>query len=848
MAEPQASPTGRAIRLRGVSVHNLKAIDLDLPLGRLIVITGVSGAGKSSLAFDTLHAEGQRRYVETFSPFARQFLERPARPPSDLIDGVPPALGLEAAQRGGSPRSTLSTMTQIHALLALWFARDGKVVCRGCGRAVEPASPQALAQAIDALPADTAYEIAFPVDLKGESDLAAIAQNLVAQGFTRARLGARLVRLDEPGFAVSTPGVFHVVIDRLTRGGDPGPRRRDSIETAFAHGFGRCRITSNGYEHTFTRGWRCGTCGAAHVAPAPALFRYASPLGACSVCEGLGSVRSASSDAVGSVRRKSVDSVCPACSGARLRPEALAVRLDGQSIATLSSMTVGELARWAGAKASPSEIDLPRRIERGLGLLIELGLGAVALDRPGSSLTRSELKRARLARLLASGPVGALYVIDEPTASLHPAQIASVVGALRRLRDRGNTVLVVEHEPQVIEAADHLVDLGPGAGVEGGRVVYSGPVAGLRAAADSATRAALYDRSPRPLRTRRATTGKALVLRGARGRVLKSIDVSFPLGVLCAIAGVNGSGKSTLVEHTLYQALQAQLGRLAHPLPHDDLIAPAGVERAIFLGHRSLARLGRSNPATHVKAFDEIRKAFAATHDARVRKYDAGRFSFNIDGGRCGVCQGEGTQTVDMRFLPDVVVPCPECHGARYRREILEIKYRGRDIAQVLDMTAREAFGFFRNRPRIQSRLRGLLELGLDYLRLGQPLSTLSTGEIERLRLSSLLARSLTLLARAQTAHAVVILDEPTLGLHPHDKVKLFDALQALVDRGHSLFVVTHDPSLLGEADWIIELGPGSGAEGGRVVCDGTPEQLAAASTPTGRALAKILETWPASE
>lgn len=822
MAPLPAQVSERMIRLRGGSVHNLKGIDLDLPLARLIVITGVSGSGKTSLAFDTLHAEGQRRYIETFSPFARQFLERLEKPASDLIDGVPPALGLAASPRGGSPRSTLSTITQVHGLLALWFAREGSVVCRGCGRAVEPVSPTAIAGALDAIPTETPYEIAFPVDLRGDSDVQAIVRSLVAKGFTRARSQGLLIRLDEPGLAIPTPGVIHVVVDRLTRGRDPAPRRDDSIETALTHGFGRCQILSDGIDQTFTRGWRCGGCGFEHLAPTPALFRYGSALGACRACEGLG---------------RALDQVCPACQGARLRPEALAVKIDGRDIAAASALPVREAALWAGS--SPG--DLPRQIERRLGLLMELGLGDVALDRPAAGLTRSELKRARLARLLTSGPVGALYVLDEPTAGLHPAQIGAVVEALKRLRDQGNTVLVVEHEPRVIEAADHLVDLGPGAGDQGGRVLYSGPVAGLAAVAESATRAALFDRSPDPPRARRAITGKALVLRGARGRGLPSLDIAFPLGVLCAIAGVNGSGKSALVEHTLYPALLGKLGRPSVPLPYDELLAPATIDRAIFLGHRPLMRLGRSNPATHVKAFDEIRKAFAATHEARLRKYDAGRFSFNIDGGRCGVCQGEGTQTVDMRFLPDIVVPCPECHGARYRREILEVKYRGRDIAQVLAMTLREAFGFFRNRPRVQSRLRGLLDLGLDYLRLGQPLATLSSGELERLRLASVLARSLTLLARAQTTQAVVILDEPTLGLHPHDKVKVFEALHALVDRGHSLFVITHDPALLCEADWIIELGPGSSAEGGRVVCEGTPEQVAAAGTLTGQEMSRTL-------
>ncbi len=819
MARPSAPVSERVIRLRGASVHNLRAIDLDLPLSRLIVITGVSGAGKTSLALDTLRAEGQRRYIETFSPFARQFLDRLEKPPSDLIDGVPPAIGLAASSRGGSPRSTLSTIAQIHGLLALWFAREGSVVCRGCGRVVEPASPTAFARALEAIPAEASYEIAFPVDLLADSDPQAIARDLVAKGFARARSQGRLIRLDEPDFAVATPGVLDVVVDRLTRGRDPAPRRTDSIETAFTHGHGRCKILSEGHDQTFTRGWRCGCRGLDHLPPSPALFRYSSALGACRACEGLG---------------RSRDQVCPACQGTRLRPEALEVKLGGHDIATASALSVREAALWAGAEST----ELPRQIEHGLRFLIELGLGEVALDRPSASLTRSELKRARLARLLTSGPVGALYVLDEPTAGLHPARIGAVVESLRSLRDRGNTVLVVEHERQVIEAADHLVDLGPGAGDQGGRVLYSGPVAGLAAVAESPTRAALLDQSPFAPRSRRKPTGNDLRLRGARGRGLRSLDVAFPLGVLCAIAGVNGSGKSALVEHTLYPALVRKLGRPSDPLPHDELIVPSGIDRAIFLGHRPLTRLGRSNPATHVKAFDEIRQAFAATHEARLRKYDAGRFSFNIDGGRCGVCQGEGTQTVDMRFLPDVVVPCPECHGARYRREILEIKYRGRDIAQVLDMTLREAFGFFRNRPRVQSRLRGLLDLGLDYLRLGQPLATLSSGELERLRLSSVLARSLTLLARAQTTQAVVILDEPTLGLHPHDKVKVFEALHALVDRGHSLFAITHDPALLHEADWIIELGPGAGAEGGRLVCEGTPEQLAAAGTATGKSLA----------
>ena len=931
MPTPLTGQTPRSITLRGVRTHNLKGVDLDLPLKRLIVVTGASGAGKSSLALDTLYAEGQRRYVETFSPYTRQFLARLDKPPADLIAGIPPAIAVGQHRSRQSPRSTVGTITEIHFTLGLLFTRAGVVLCRRCGQLVSPASPAAVSHAIETWPVGTRYEIGFPLDVAAGTDRAALLASLRAQGFTRFRVNGQTVVLDGPDPHFPDDAVVEGVVDRLVRGSDPAERRADSIETAFDAGLGRCRIMALGESQTYVRGWRCSRCGTDHIEPQPSLFRYNSPLGACPLCEGFGrtmeldlvrivpdpslSIRAGAlapwadppfrhfldellkaapeleipvdipfeSLAAAQVERliegvpgkdfvglksffrglegrthrlrnrvflgrfRRLD-VCPACHGARLRPEALAVKIEGHDLAQLSAMTIRDLQaffrgpEFLGRRAASGSV--LGQIEHRLGYLSNIGLGYLTLDRPAQNLADGELTRVILTKNTAAGLVNTLYILDEPTAGLHPHDVGPLIAILHGLRDQGNTLVVVEHDHDLIRSADHVVDLGPGAGSAGGEVLYSGSVAGLALAQRSATGDYLSGRKqvPRPAK-HRAGSRKSVTVKGARGNNLKSIDVTFPLGVLCVVTGVSGSGKSTLVRETLYPALWQRItGEPTISAPYDELEVNGDIAQVVFLDQSPLARSARSNPATHLKAFDEIRRTFAATHEAKVRNYDAGRFSFNVEGGRCNTCQGNGFLTIDMQFLPDVLIRCPDCQGARYRPEVLEVTYRGKNIAEVLDLTAREALSFFRNRPKVQSRLRSMLELGLDYLRLGQPLSTLSGGEAQRLKLASFLARSLTALKRpGAPPHTIFLLNEPAAGLHPVDVAKLIEVLGSLVERGHSMIVIEHSPEVMVSADWIIDLGPGGGDSGGRVTAEGAPEDVAKSQSPTGQVLARAL-------
>ncbi|WP_250847040.1 excinuclease ABC subunit UvrA [Aquisphaera insulae] len=940
---PSPAPSGRVIRLRRVRTHNLKGIDLDLPAGALIVVTGVSGAGKSSLAFDTLYAEGQRRYVETFSAYARQFLEPLEKPDAERIENIPPAVAVAGRESLPSPRSTVGTIAEVHEHLALLFARIGAVRCLNCGRPVSPATPAGVADAIDELPEGTRYEIAFPVEILATSDPAAIARSLVEDGLTRARLAGRLLDLTaerpEPPAAGAPAVALDVIVDRLQRGKDAPGRRLDSIETAFARGLGRCRIlpvdSASGDALTFVRGWRCAACGTDHVEPRPELFRYTSSLGACRRCEGLGEVtetdlgrvvpdprkslrQGAIAPWAGAAHRANLEqliaaaprlglpldvpfedlslaqiatildgdsaagfpglraffarlekasgkpsiraflgrwtsrSPCPDCRGARLRPEALAVKVEGLSIAELSALSVRDararIEGWHELEANEIAGRILRQVRTRLEYLGEIGLDYLTLDRSARSLSGGELRRASMTRTLGTGLVNTLYVLDEPTIGLHPHEVGRLVAVLRRLRDAGNTLVAVEHEHSVIRASDHVIDLGPGAGEAGGNLLYEGPLGPFEAAAGSVTSDFLFGRKRVEVPAKRRSPSDAkgfLVLDGARGNNLKDLRVSFPLGVFCVVTGVSGAGKSTLVEQTLYPALRARLHRESLPAePYDGLEVRAArpPEEAVLLDQSPIGRSGRSNPVTYLKAFDEIRRTFAATHEAKLRNYGAGMFSFNVEGGRCGTCKGDGYLAIDMQFLPDVLMRCPDCRGTRYRPEVLEIAYRGRNIAEVLDLTAREAFLFFRHRRKIQAKLRPLLDLGLDYLKLGQPAATLSGGEAQRLKLAGFLGGSKAALNRAANiAPAIYLLDEPTAGLHPFDMLKLIDALNALVDLGHSVIVIEHSPEFMACADWIIDLGPGAGEEGGRVVAEGTPEGVSRSGSPTGEILAGTL-------
>ena len=928
----------RSIRLRGVRVHNLKGIDLDLPLDRLVVLTGVSGSGKSSLAFDTLYAEGQRRYIETFSAYTRQFLEKLDKPDADRIDGIPPAIAVGQRVARRSSRSTVGTLTEIHDYLGLLYAKLGQVICLDCGAVVEPASPATVARAIDELPERTRYQIAFPLDVRPESDRAALAAGLREDGFLRVKIGAETLSLEAEDAALALPwpesGAVDVVVDRLVRGTESPERRLDSIETAFAKGLSRCRVLTDAGDWTFYDGWRCARCGRDHAAPDPRLFRYNNPLGACPTCEGFGRVIDLDLERIVPVpsktlregaiapwttpayqgqqhelleraealgiptdvpfRRLTAKQVativegapghgfaglrgffrwlekksykmhirvflsrwrsykpCPDCQGARLRPEALAVKVGGLDIAALSALKIGAarvfLKDLGGTVvASPVARRILEQVLGRLDYLARIGLDYLTLDRQARTLSGGEARRVALTTALGSGLVNTLYVLDEPSVGLHPRDVDRLIAIVRDLRDAGNTVVVVEHDLAMMRAADQLVDIGPAAGEGGGHLLYAGPPEGVALVSGSVTGEFLSGRRkvavPEPERRRSAHVSQ-LKLTGARGHNLKNLDVAFPLGVLCVVTGVSGSGKSTLVEETLHPALQRRLGNPALPAaPYTELVGTGEIDEVVLVDQTPIGRSARSNPVTYLKAFDEIRKTFAATHEARLRNYGAGQFSFNVEGGRCNACEGNGFLTIDMQFLADVMMRCPECRGTRYRPETLEITYRGRNIAEVLDLTARQAFVFFRHRPKVQARLRPLLDVGLDYLRLGQPASTLSGGEAQRLKLASYLATSPTAMTRsAGRSRTLFLLDEPTTGLHPADTLKLLDALTSLLVQGHSLIVVEHSPEIMACADWIIDLGPGAGDEGGQIVGQGTPEEIARLDTPTGRVLKTVL-------
>ena len=920
------------IRLRGLRTHNLKAIDLDLPLNQMIVVTGVSGSGKSSLAFDTIYAEGQRRYVETFSPHTRKFLEKLDKPDADRIGGIPPAVGIGQVNGRHFGSESIGTISETHDALAHLYARVGQIICRNCGQIVLSSTPETVSKSIDALPEGSRYEITFPLDIRPETDLNSLLQLLQSQGFSRVVVEGQVVRVDDTACIETLHGreMLDVIVDRLVRGKDSIGRRIDSIEAAFTNGLGRCRILYNGSFSTYSRGCRCSRCGTVHCEPEPSLFRFNGGLGTCPLCEGLGLTAELDLTRIVPDRSKSIREgavapwatlgyrghleslladaeslairvdtafdqlteaeiqrlidgapgtlysgikgffrgldrksyklsvrlflcrwrrfqICPACYGTRLRPEALAVRIAGCNIAEVSSMTIREARNFLRELMTVRDEPVARRlfcqVEARLAYLSEIGLDYLTLDRSARSLSGGELQRVILTKALGSGLVNTLYVIDEPTSGLHPMEVGPLKVALGRLRDRGNTLIVIEHDAQLIRGADHVVDLGPGAGEVGGNVLYAGSIEKFSLAADSATSDYLFGRRHLQVpSSRRLVKTRIARLTGARGNNLKSIDVDFPLGVICAVTGVSGAGKTTLVQETLYPALRHRIsGESGFAAPYDSLTGTEDISNVVFLDKSPLARSARSNPVTYLKVFDEIRKTFSATHEAKLRRYNAGKFSFNVDGGRCNTCKGEGFLTIDMQFLPDVMIRCNACQGQRYRAEVLEVSYRGKNIAEVLNLTARQAFAFFRHRPKIQSRLRPLLDIGLDYLKLGQPAATLSGGEAQRLKLASVMGRSLASLRRAVHApHTLFILEEPTVGLHPLDVIRLLECLSSLVDRGHSIVVITHSPAVMLSADWIIDLGPGAGPEGGQIVGVGTPEEIARSASPTGEFLAEV--------
>ena len=922
------------LSLRGVEVHNLKAIDLDIPHRKLIVVCGVSGSGKSSLALDTLYAEGQRRYIESFSAYTRQFLQRLEKPDAERIDGIPPAIAVTGANGNRSSRSTVGTATETSDYLRLLFAKIGAVFCRQCGKQVRRDSPQSAAEVLRGLPDGTRYLVAFGLEIPVGADVAETAAALVEEGFIRLIVDGQLVDLTTDGptslsFNAEKPPVVYVVVDRLTAGRVDDNRIRDSLETAFSKGHGKCYslVSENGAWRPlgFSRELACNECDLEYPAPEPRLYSFNSPLGACPNCEGFGNVIDVDMELVvpdpgkslreGAIapwsslayaheleelleladdydlpvdvpfsdlgpeqldlivkgvpdrefgglngffawldRRKYKMHIrvflsrwrsyrpCPECHGARLRPEALATKVGGLNIAEICTMKICDAAEFF------RRLDLDdwqrqvgrmmlEQVDSRLGFLETVGLGYLTLDRTLRTLSGGEIRRVALTSAMGSSLVNMLYVLDEPSIGLHPRDINRLIDAIGSLRNRGNTVVVVEHEEAIIRAADQVIEIGPGAGERGGRVVFQGTPADMEKDPESLTGDYLAGRRGVGSAGRRRPPNHGWIrLAGARGNNLTDVTVEFPLGVLCLVTGVSGSGKSTLVEGTLYPALCKRLRKDApKPYEYDDVYGDGQIDDCVMVDQSPIGRSPRSNPVTYLKAFDEIRSVFAETVEARTRGYTASHFSFNVDGGRCTACHGDGHIAIDMQFLADVYMKCGQCGGTRYRDEILDVTYRGRNIADVLEMTVREAFTFFRGRAKVQKRLKRLIDVGLDYVRLGQPANTLSGGEAQRLKLA-------VHMSSARRGRSLFILDEPTTGLHFSDVVQLLDCFDALLAVGHSLIVVEHNLQMMKAADYIIDLGPGAADEGGRVVVKGTPEMVANnPDSVTGRYLAEVL-------
>ncbi len=945
--------------IRGAREHNLKDVSLDLPRDALIVFTGLSGSGKSSLAFDTIFAEGQRRYVESLSAYARQFLGQMDKPDVDFIEGLSPAVSIDQKSTSKNPRSTVGTITEVYDYLRLLYARAGRPHCPTCGAPIERQTPQQIVDKILSLEEGARFQVLAPIIRGRKGEYVELFKQLQTQGFSRARIDGETYTLDTvltedgPKLDKQKKHTIEVVVDRLAVKASSKRRLTDSVETALNLAGGLLTIDfvdldakDAGREMRFSEKMSCPNDHAIDTDELePRSFSFNSPFGACPVCSGLGTrmevdpelvvpdvtatlaegaiqpwsqahvadyflkLMGALGDEVGfdidtpwediskvgqasiieghktkvhvvtrnrygrerayyaqfegvrayiERRHREAESdtsrerfegfmrevPCPTCRGSRLKPVSMAVLLGGRNIAEVCAMPINETADFlADLDLSARERQIGERvlkeIQERLNFLLDVGLDYLSLDRPSGSLSGGEAQRIRLATQIGAGLVGVLYVLDEPSIGLHQRDNQRLIETLVRLKDLGNTLIVVEHDEDTIKTADWVVDIGPGAGEHGGQVVHSGTVQGLYDHPDSLTGAYLSGRReiPVPEVRRPRTVGRELTVHGAYEHNLQKVDVSFPLGVFCAVTGVSGSGKSTLVNDILYTSLAKQIYRSrAVPGRHQKITGVEHVDKVIHVDQSPIGRTPRSNPATYTGVFDHVRKLFASTPEAKMRGYLQGRFSFNVKGGRCEACSGDGTIKIEMNFLPDVYVPCEVCHGARYNRETLEVHYKGKTIAEVLDMPIEEAVDFFAAVPAIARHMKTLVEVGLGYVRLGQPATTLSGGEAQRVKLSSELQKR-------STGRTVYVLDEPTTGLHFEDIRKLLLVLGRLVDAGNSVLVIEHNLDVIKTADWIIDMGPEGGSRGGYVVAEGTPEQVAAVEeSHTGRYLAPLLE------
>jgi excinuclease ABC subunit A len=943
--------------VRGAREHNLKDVSLDLPRNSLIVFTGLSGSGKSSLAFDTIFAEGQRRYVESLSAYARQFLGQMDKPDVDFIDGLSPAVSIDQKAAGRNPRSTVGTITEVYDYLRLLYARVGKPHCPICGRPIARQSPQQIVDRVLELPEGTRFQVLAPVVRGRKGEYGELLRELQAKGYSRARVDGAVIRLDGsdagglPALKKYERHTIEVVVDRLDVKASSRRRLTDSVETSLGlsggvvvFDFVDLADDDPHRERMFSEHLACLYDDLSFEELEPRSFSFNSPWGACPACTGLGTKMEVDPElvvsdpdktlaegaispwsggsvsdyfirlieALGNAMGFTVDTrwsrltaaakkallygydeqvhvryknrygrersyytsfegaipyierrhseaesdssrerfagfmrevPCPVCHGARLKPISLAVTVDGRSIADYCALPIGELAKLLlSLELSDRDQQIAGRILKEvnarLGFLLDVGLDYLSLDRASATLAGGEAQRIRLATQIGSGLVGVLYVLDEPSIGLHQRDNSRLLETLLRLRDLGNTLIVVEHDEETIRAADWVVDIGPRAGEHGGRVVVSGPLPDLLSSEESLTGAYLTGRQQIavPARRRPRTRGREVAVKGAAEHNLRDVDVSFPLGCLIAVTGVSGSGKSTLVNDILYSALAKELhGTRIVPGRHTRVTGMQYLDKVVHVDQGPIGRTPRSNPATYTGVFDHVRRLFAATTEAKIRGYQPGRFSFNVKGGRCEACSGDGTIKIEMQFLPDVYVPCEVCHGARYNTDTLQVHYKGKTIADVLEMPIEEAAGFFEPVPAIHRHLKTLVDVGLGYVRLGQPAPTLSGGEAQRVKLASELQRR-------STGRTIYVLDEPTTGLHFDDIRKLLGVLGRLVDGGNTVIVIEHNLDVIKTADWVIDMGPEGGSRGGTVVATGTPEQIAASDESyTGQFLKKLL-------
>jgi len=935
------------IVISGAREHNLKDVDVELPRDALIVITGLSGSGKSSLAFDTIYAEGQRRYVESLSAYARQFLGLMEKPDVDSIEGLSPAISIDQKTTSRNPRSTVGTVTEIHDYLRLLWARIGVPHCPECGAEITGQTQEQIVDRLMTLEEGTKFMVMAPVVRGRKGEYGKLFEQMRLEGYSRVKIDGELRRLDED--IVLDKKFKHdvaVVVDRLVMKPDLRRRLSESVEAAasLAAGLVEVEMVDGDAEPLlFSEQFACLNCGTSIPELEPRIFSFNSPHGACERCHGLGFQRVIDPELVvpdptlslgegalqpwnrgitaywkrliasvaeayeidldkpwsklkkldkevflygtGSERhqvsytnrfgrrrsykvrfegivnnlerryeetdsesnRERIESYmaeqpCPDCKGARLRPESLAVKVGGISIAEFSDKSARGAAEWIGAlEMTETERAIARLIVREiserLAFLENVGIGYLSLGRSARSLSGGEAQRIRLATQIGSSLVGVMYVLDEPSIGLHQRDNEKLIATLDRLRDLGNTVIVVEHDEGTMMAADHLVDLGPGAGEHGGYVISAGTPAEVAKDPASLTGQYLSGKRKIELPDERRSPNGALLVRGAREHNLKNVDVTVPLGVFCCVTGVSGSGKSTLVNETLHHSVANRLHQAKlRPGAHDGVDGLSQIDKIINIDQSPIGRTPRSNPATYTGVFDHIRQLFTQTQEARARGYKPGRFSFNVKGGRCEVCRGDGQIKIEMHFLPDVYVPCEQCHGKRYNRETLEVRFKGKNIGDVLEMSVEEAVEFFENVPKIARRLRTLHDVGLDYIRLGQAATTLSGGEAQRVKLA-------TELSKVATGNTLYILDEPTTGLHFADVQRLLEVLGRLVDAGNTVVVIEHNLDVIKTADHLIDLGPEGGEEGGEVVAVGTPEEVAAVEgSYTGRFLAELVE------